>query len=222
MLDSENVSDADASSAQIRLQLIIGLIGIPFLIASTLLWVFVSSYGGYSEYWTISSILYEFADSTGVIGAAFTVVGTIGILQRNRSSLAWVFVAVYIIGWVWRYASGYVVFATVMGIEEIDPILVIIIISSIYGYSMIAASLYAWWSIHAVVSNRPVYFSYLVLYSLGPVVAYLIRGLLFGFGPYAIHYPEESLVFQVPGLIMTTLVYLVLSLFYVSQLYDSR
>jgi hypothetical protein len=222
MFDSGTDSKTTFLEAQIRLQLIIGLIGVPFLITSTFLLAFVWSYGSYSEYWIISDVFSIYAAITGVIGAAFTVVGTIGILQRNGSRLAWIFVMVYIIGWIWRYAFGYVIFPGVMAFEEIDSILAIDVIVSIYHYSLIIVSLYAWWSIHTVVASRPVYFSYIALYSLGGVVAYLMGGLLLGFGIHTIYSPEESLVLQLPNLIVTTLTYLVLFLFFISQLYNSR
>jgi len=183
---------------------------------------FIFSFGSYSDYRTISRIFSYYANITGVTGAAFTLVGTIGILQRNRSSLAWIFAGVYIIGWIWRFAFSHVIFPGLFAIEGIDSILAISVVSNIYGYSLIAVSFYAWWSIHNVVANRSVYFSYLFLYTTGSVIAYLVGGLLFGFGVHVIYSPEESFMLGMPSLIMTTLEYLVLFLFFISQLFDSR
>ena len=222
MLDSDIASDKSDLKDKTKLQLIIGSVGIPFSIISTILLTFVFSFGSHSEYWTISRILGGYAYITGVVGTAFIVVGTIGILQRNRSRLAWIFAGVYIIGWIWRYAFSFVIFPELMAIEEIDSILAVSTISMIYSYSLIAVSLYAWWSIRTVVAYRPVYFSYLLLYAFGGIIAYLVGGLLFGFGAHIIYYPEESFMLHMPNMIMTTLEYLVLLLFFISQLFDSR
>jgi hypothetical protein len=222
MLDSSNLSGKTVSSNQIRLQLVVGFIGVPLSVASAFLWAFAFSFPSYGEYWAMYYLFSQFANITGLTGTVFTVVGSIGILQRNRSNLAWVFVVVYILGWIWHYAYSFVIFPGLMTIEEIDPILVISVIANIYGYSLVLASLYAWWSIHTVVVNRPVYFTFLLLYSIEGVVSYLVTSLLSGFGVHTIHSPEEAFALRVPSLIVTSIVYLVLFLFYISQLYDSR
>jgi hypothetical protein len=87
--------------------------------------------------------LMESANITSIAGTAFTVVGSIGILQRKRRRRAWIFVVVYIIGWIWQYTLSFVILPEIIAIEGIDYIIILNIIFNIYEYSMILISLYA-------------------------------------------------------------------------------
>lgn len=219
MIEFESIPNNDTSKRLIQIQLIIGIIAVPFLIVRELFNVLTLALAPYGADVLIIMLI---ANNAGIIGAAFLVVGTIAVIKRNGSNLAWIFVAVFSIGQVWRYSYNFLIFPGIIDIPNIDTFFVLSAIGLVYQYSIILISLYAWLSIRSAVKYRPLYFTYLILYAFGGIAMYLVTGILFGFGPQSISSFEESLAFRTPGLIIYILTTVVLSLFFISQLYDSR
>ena len=197
MIEFESIPNNDTSKRLIQIQLIIGIIAVPFLIVRELFNVLTLALAPYGADVLIIMLI---ANNAGIIGAAFLVVGTIAVIKRNGSNLAWIFVAVFSIGQVWRYSYNFLIFPGIIDIPNIDTFFVLSAIGLVYQYSIILISLYAF----------------------GGIAMYLVTGILFGFGPQSISSFEESLAFRTPGLIIYILTTVVLSLFFISQLYDSR
>lgn len=108
----------------------------------------------------------------------------------------------------------------VAAIETIDSLSRLTLAGNIYRYSMLGISLYAWWSIESQVLNRVVYFSYIVLYTLHGIPAYLLTGILFGFGGYgSISFEESFLYHSTSYLLCDAIQY---TLFYITQINDER
>ncbi|MFW9767396.1 MAG: hypothetical protein ACFFF9_09420 [Candidatus Thorarchaeota archaeon] len=208
---------------QIQVQLIIGIVAVPLLIMQSIFFALASSYSpGWNEYRALFELFYTLSRVMGISGGAFLVVGTIAILKRNGSNLAWILIAVYIFGWIWSYAFIYAIFPGVMGMEGIDGASVISTISNIRTYSEIAILLYAWWSIHDSVAYRFAYFSYLLTISSRGIISYVLTGLLFGFGGHQIWTPEEAFALFAPGLAVSIVGYVIIGLFLITQLIDHR
>ncbi|MFX1579514.1 MAG: hypothetical protein ACFFBJ_07675 [Promethearchaeota archaeon] len=207
---------------QIRLQIIIGIIAVPLLSVSSVFTHLGASYMSWSDYRPLGDLLYLIGHLTGISGSAFLVVGTIAILKRNGSSLAWVLAAVYIFDWIWHYAYIYAIFPGVMGLENVNEVFVLQVIGYVRTYSIIAVLLYAWWSIHDTVSYRPVYYSYIIYIALSRIVSYIVTGLLFGFGSHQIWTPEEAFALYIPDIIISSIGYLILLLFFITQFIDHR
>lgn len=218
MADIEYVDNIEDLGPEIRLQLVMGVIGIPLLIASVILNALAFSIAGFSAYRAMYYWLVSLAAVARDIGGPLLVVGEIGILQRNGSRRGWIFLALYVISWIWSYLFSFVI------IPDIAPTAnwLVGILAEAYYYSTFFFSLYAWWSIHSVVSNRLSYFSYLILNGFEPILAYGLSYLLFGSGPHSVYTPFELLQFLIPDLFCSILVYLVLSLFFIGQLRACR
>ena len=222
MDDFGHVNEESRLDDQIRLQLLIGIIAVPLLVWSTVFINLGQSYITWNEYRTLGELYYQLGYPANIAGSAFLVVGTIAILKRNKSNLAWILAGVYIFGWIWQFAFSYVIFPGVFGLENIDSIFVLSVIGYIRAYSIIAILLYAWWSIQDRVSYRSVYYSYLIYIALSGFVSYVFTGLLFGFGSHQIWNPEESFALKIPSIVISILGYLILLLFFISQLVDHR
>jgi hypothetical protein len=221
MADVEQKKSNDDLNCQLRLQLIIGIIAVPLLIAAAIFSTLGSSFSpGWSDYRALHDLFTMLGYVTGVPASAFLVVGTIAIIQRNKSSFAWMLAGVYTIGWIWRYAFSFVIFPGLMRIDE--SMSLVIVISNVYSYSMVAVLLYAWWSIRGSVAYRPVYYSYLIYTVFGGYISYLVTGLLVGFGSHQIWTPEEAFALRTPSLVMSIVGYIILFLFLISQLIDHR
>ena len=222
MLESEPLDNDDNLRNQFRFQLILGIIAIPLLIVSAISSVFYVSYIGWSDYWDVGYFFFLIYYPTWLTGSVLALVGSIAIIKRNGSNFAWILVAVYASGWVWQIVYIHVIFPWFASLEGIDLGFVLSVILNTYTYSSIVASLYAWWSIHDSVAYRPIYFSYLTIFSLQGLISYLISGALFGFSGHSVYGPEEMLVYRIPSLVPTLLLHVILLLFFVSQLKDSR
>ncbi|MFW9835436.1 MAG: hypothetical protein ACFFEK_15655 [Candidatus Thorarchaeota archaeon] len=223
LMDDFGLENEDkGSDGQIRLQIIIGTIAVPLLIVSSVFVALGLSYMSWSDYRPLGDLCYLIGHLAGISGSAFLVVGTIAILKRNGSSLAWVLAAVYIFGWIWHYAYIYAIFPGVMGLENVNEIFVLQVIGYVRTYSIVAVLLYAWWSIHDTVSYRPVYYSYIIYIALDRIVSYIVTGLLFGFGSHQIWTPEEAFALYAPDIIISSIGYLILLLFFITQFIDHR
>ena len=217
-MESESISDFETKQL-IRVQLIIGIIGVPLLIASLILSYYAYSFPLYGMEWQVLSIT---ANRLGIVGTVLTVVGSIAIIKRNGSQLGWVLVVVLGIKQLWRYLYPFVIIRLLASTPGIDYESTLITIIYIYDYSIIIISLYAWLSIRSTVAKQPLYFTYLVLFSLGEVIVYLINTIRYGFAPPPLTTFEELIAFQAPYIIIAVLTYVVFFLFFTSQFYDSR
>jgi hypothetical protein len=169
--------------------------------------------------WQVLSIT---ANRLGIVGTVLTVVGSIAVIKRNGSQLGWVFVVVLGIKQLWRYLYPSEVIRLLAITPGIDFESALTTIIYTYDYSIIIISLYAWLSIRSTVAKRPLYFTYLILFSLGEVVVYLINTIRYGFVPPPLTNFEELIAFQAPYIIIIILTYVVFFLFFASQFYDSR
>jgi hypothetical protein len=217
-MESDSISDFE-SKQMIRVQLIIGIIGVPLLIASLILLYYAYSFPLYGIKWQVLSIT---ANRLGIVGTVLTVVGSIAVIKRNGSQLGWVFVVVLGIKQLWRYLYPSVILHWLYITPSIDFESALITINYAYDYSIIFIALYAWLSIRSTVANRPMYLTYLILFTLGRVTVYLINTILYGFAPPALSTFEELIAYNAPYIIITILTYVVFFLFFVSQFYDSR
>lgn len=218
MIEPESASSNEETHLM-RIQLIIGAAAVPVLIVLAVSDVLVNAFFSFENGWQLALLI---ANSSRIIGSTFVVVGGIAVIKRNGSRLAWILVAVYCIERAWRYAYVFLIFPGIAAIPDIDLISVVSTIVIAYQYSMILVSLYAWLSIISTVAYRALYLSYILLYSLGGIATYLVTGIIFGFGIHISYTPADSIALQIPGLIVQILMYLVLFLFFISQLYDSR
>lgn len=218
MIEPDSASSNEETHLM-RVQLIIGAAAVPVLIVMAVSDVLVITFFSLENGWQLALLI---ANGSRIIGSTFAVVGAIAVIKRNGSRLAWILVAVYCIERAWPYAYVYVIFRGVVAIPDIDLISVVSTIVIAYQYSIILVSLYAWLSIISTVAYRPLYLAYILLYSLSGIATYLVTGIIFGFGRHISYTPADSFALQIPGLIVQILMYLVLFLFFISQLYDSR
>ncbi len=210
--------EENESKDQLKLQLMIGLIGIFFVIAAS---IFGTLYIMTLFYANLREISYWFnflASISGMTGSTFILVGNIANLKRDGSSLAWVLLCFYAISWVWRYPYVYAIVPWLAGIEEIDLLVSLYLLSYISTYSLKIPALYAWWSIHREVSHKEIYYSFLLLIALNPLLSDVLWSMLFGFGAHSVGSPEEMFILHTPYLFVSLLSAIVQMIFYLTQI----
>ncbi len=222
MFENEDMTDIAGYSKQIQLQLLLGIIGIPLLVLSPIIWILAIAPPPTEMYEIVQYLLYNFSSFAWLIGTTFIVVGNIAVLRRNGSMRTWILLVVYILDVVGNYALSYATSAAVITPEDTDMIFIIMIIVALYRCIMILLSLTAWTSIRHVVSNRCSYLAYLALYSLGGIIVYLASGFLFGFGTLTVHNFEEVVLYQIPSIVVSVITNLTLLTFFIGQLGHSR
>ncbi|MBD3160221.1 MAG: hypothetical protein GF309_15695 [Candidatus Lokiarchaeota archaeon] len=221
MIEPAEWSEINDSRIQINLQLRTGLVGILMLVISSILNALLPIIS-FSVDLTLGIWIGFLQDSAGVTAGAFLIAGNIAILKRNGSERAWILFVVYVFGWAWRYAYSYGIFPWLVSLEGVASILALNLVSFSHAYIVIILVVYAWWSIHEVVSNKAIYLSYLSLYAGYPLLSYLVTGILFGFGGIRVRTVEEAFIYNIPSLIISLMTSLVLLLFYLSQIDDER